>query len=244
MYFPSWPITALRFIWIMLSSVLARRITRRPLTGALLTAVLASSWPFVLHRLERQRWYPSIIRFSAHGPRVASGLLPSRGGHGEAAERQSFIDRFGFDPREEPRELVHLRRVIPIGQSLDIEDGQLTILSIESYEEGFLVHSRLLTERSSPTGRFEPFAEHSFPSLLRASVQDDRGHVYPLMPGGGGGSDREYRFETRSQEALDPHAQSLVITVPSIVWETFRPMQQERPTERVVEGPWTFELDL
>ena len=91
-------------------------------------------------------------------------------------------------------------------------------------------------------GANQPGARHIgvHPNLLLSPVHDDTGATYHGMPGGGGGSERDWRQEMRFAPAIAEGATRLQVRVEEIQWVSMMPGVRSR-TEI---GPWTFEIPL
>ncbi len=161
-------------------------------------------------------------------------------------DREEMIEQLGFDPETGmPPELVTLERVLSVGQTARLEDATLMVLSIESYAEGFIIHSRLLMDHApEEPAYFDPRFEPSFPEVPSLDVRDDRGRRYQAMRTGGGGSGREFRYEFRSGQPLDSQARELVLKIPEVRWHTVSPVRGEPREDHVLTGPWTFVVAL
>ncbi len=243
---PGAPLSFLMGIWAALSSAVASRLTKNRLRAALLTGLLMSLWPQVEMRLQHQPLYQRGVVGWMRLMSTLYSLQHRRRREEYEHEREEMIERFGFDPQTGgPPEPETLLRVIPIAQTVGLESESLMMLSIESYAEGFIVHIRLLShEEPEPPELFSPIFSHSFPEVGRLDVRDDRGNRYLVMQGGGGGSDRGWRFEFRSGQPLDPQARELTLEIPEIRWERHEYGHPYPAVERVERGPWTFTVRL
>ncbi len=129
-------------------------------------------------------------------------------------------------PRPEVRELL---TVIPIAQSQTAVGIDVTLFSLESYNEGFIVLGR----HSAKYGEHGPNnIWHAIPVF---AAVDDLGNDYQWWPSGG----NRNRFESRFAPALDSKAHVLTLTVTQVRW-TFI---SERRNQMDV-GPWVFRVPL
>ncbi len=240
--YPGGPVAFLMGIWAAVASAVANRLTKRRVRAALLTGLLVSLWPQVEVRPQQHPLYQRGLVLSM---RLMSPIyrFQSRRHHEDyQRERQEMIEHYGFDPATgEPPQPVTLLRVIPIAQTVPLESESLMMPSVESYAEG----GRLLSDEAPEQPYlFGPRFTHTMPELDLLEARDDRGRGYQVMPGGGGGSDREWRFEFRSEQPLDAQARELILEVPEVRWGTFRVGHREPQVDRVVIGPWTFSVAL
>ncbi|MDP9353123.1 MAG: hypothetical protein M3P51_16505 [Chloroflexota bacterium] len=244
--FPGGPFSFTMGVWAAVSSALANRLTPHRLRAALLTGLLMSLWPQTEIRLQQQPVYRHLLIGWIRVMGAVYSFQHRRHRQEYERELREMVESHGFDPETgRPPEPETLLGVIPIGQTVRLESESLMMLSIESYAEGFVVHSRLLLDQAPEAPNFfDPPIAHSLPELGTLEVRDDRGHRYPVIAGGGGGGDREWRFEFRSGRPLDPQSQELVLELQQIGWRKFRPSGGEAEVERLVVGPWTFRVSL
>ena len=245
--YPGGPFSVLAGVWAALSSALAHLLTKRRAPAALLTGLLVSQWPRVEMLLHRQPFYHRAMRLQM---RALSAVyrFQARRYRGEERDRREMIERLGHDPEAGPPRLATLRRVIPVGQTVQLDGAALTALSVESYEEGFIAHLRVLSdEEPAPRDPFDMDFDHTFVQPRGLEARDDRGHRYPSMDGGGGGSEGDWRFEYRSTQPIDPEAHELVLELGEVRWERwerFGPEWHEPRPLRVDTGPWRFAVPL
>jgi hypothetical protein len=135
-----------------------------------------------------------------------------------------------------------LLRVIASGQSTERGGVELTILSVELYSDGVIVHSlnRLLGEKrfGLETVRGPRGPE---PTL---QVKDDVGTGYLHHPARGGGDDRRWTLVHMLWPAVPVEARTLTITVPEIVVRHYRPELVPPDQEERLPGPWTFPIAI
>lgn len=139
-------------------------------------------------------------------------------------------------------QLTKLDRVVGVGQQVDNGGVRVSILSVELYEDGFLVHSRAQLDTGDLNlGRVAP---RPSATKLMLQITDDRGGNYRAWPSGSGGSGKDYRWSTPFSPAVDSRARLLRIEAPAI--HLLRHPEQE--STAVVEtdrpGPWVVEIPL
>jgi hypothetical protein len=121
------------------------------------------------------------------------------------------------------------RRVIPIVRSESAAGMTVTLISLEIYDGGFLVHGQFPAK----------YGERSLENIWMAHptfvVTDDVGTEYRWC--GSGGSDT--RFMPSFTPAPNPAAHELRVTVTHIQWIFHREQRHE-----LDEGPWEFEIPL
>lgn len=243
--YPGGPLALFTGLYAALASAVASVVTRRRWMAPLLTGLLVSLLPQVEARLQQQPLYHRLMMYWFSSMSRVYGLMHRQERVEAERHREEMIEQFGFDPATGmPPELVTLERVIPVGQTQRLEDATLMMLSIESFAEGFLIHSRLLMDRAPEEPPFfDPNFERSFPRITRLEVRDDRGHWYQAMSGGGGGG-RAFRYEFHAGQPLAAQARELVLEVPEVRWQTVSPARVEPRDEGVMTGPWTFTVPL
>jgi hypothetical protein len=146
-----------------------------------------------------------------------------------------------------------LRRVVPVAQARALDGGSLTIVSLELYVEGFLVHTQVRHAReqagaasTSGTGRgSEPFRS---PEIVFAAV-DDRGGSYGCWAGGGYGGGglpgemlwrRDYVFAP----APPADARELRLSLPAVEWLSYDPANPRPTVETTQPVGWTLTVPL
>lgn len=137
-----------------------------------------------------------------------------------------------------PPTFADFQRVIPVGQTVTGTGVAVTIFSIESYADGFLVNWRVVLEQEEPLtpGRFR----HPSPVL---AARDERGRHYNCLPRGGSGNEREWRFSHGFSPALDPAAREVTVEITEIRLEERGPSRRPTPAE-TLRGPWRFSVAL
>lgn len=246
--YPGGPFSVLAGVWAALSSAIAHLLTKRRAPAALLTGVLVSQWPRVEMLLQQQPLYHRAMRLQMRALSAVYRFQARRYREEEERNRRETIERLGYDPEVGPPRLATLRRVIPVGQTVRLDGAALTALSVESYEEGFIAHLRLLSdEEPAPRDPFDPDVGHTFAQPRGLEARDDRGYWYPAMNGGGGGGGGDWRFEYSSTEPINPEARELVLELAEVRWERwerFGPGRHEPQPYRVDTGPWRFTVPL
>ncbi|MPZ49707.1 MAG: hypothetical protein GEU75_10520 [Dehalococcoidia bacterium] len=132
-----------------------------------------------------------------------------------------------------------LQGVVAIGETRQADGAEVSMLSLERYDDGFILHYRLLTDEPAPRPPVGPPHMPLVPTLL-LNVKDDLGNEYRGGPGGWGGSDRQWRGEARLTPPLAEEASRLEVRVEEIQWLSHSPSQRSR----VQPGPWVFDVRL
>jgi hypothetical protein len=137
-----------------------------------------------------------------------------------------------------------LLRVIPVGQHRQVEDVAITVYSLELYRNGFVAVLRV--DWAGPSAG-------CFPGP-RFSAIDDLGTQYGSYGGGGSGggifpdnpSWRTWQIFTPGLAAGATHLTLVVdeFRLTSFAPHPDRPGEHTRSVERVVSGPWRFEVGL
>lgn len=163
---------------------------------------------------------------------------------------------------------TNLERVVPVAQTKTLREGEMTLLSLELYDDGLILHWWL----RAPTGH-EPITEDMFrnsqelepaerlrfvQSLMKQLVftaKDDRDNTYKDGMAGASWAegDVDCRGEARLTPSVDPRAMRLTIRIEELVThevngqpailmgEDGRPLPS---TETPELGPWEFEVAL
>jgi hypothetical protein len=173
------------------------------------------------------------------GEGIAAGVLESMGVSLALVRDQvmQIIDQSGGygsmpGPAGKPT-LRELRRVLPVAQTERAAGVEVTVLSLETYADGFLVNLRLLPLEGEPSAaRYLP--------ILAVEANDDRGGRYEGEARGVPWADRrQWRLSYAFQPALDPTAQSLNLRFPQAQWLSSLGQGSETLT-----GPWAFTIAL
>ena len=161
-------------------------------------------------------------------------------------------NRRGATPQ--PHELL---LVVPVVQTRALAEGSLTIVSLEVYAEGFLVHSqmRYADKRgtdAAPDAKAAPGiwrrGDFASPEVLFEAT-DDRGGTYGCWSGGGYGGGaapgemlwrRDYVFAP----TLDPAARSLRLAISAVEWLSYGPATASPTIEATQPVGWTFSIPL
>lgn len=132
-------------------------------------------------------------------------------------------------PRGPRPELGDLRTVIAIAQTQAAAEIDVTLFSLESYENGFIV----LGQHSAKYGEIgQENIWHAMPVL---TARDDLGNEYQWWPVG---SSRT-RFSCQFSPAVHAGAAALTLTVTRFHW-VFHTEQRVQ----VDDGPWIFTVSL
>jgi len=131
-----------------------------------------------------------------------------------------------------------LLRVVPAVQTQTVGDTQLTVVSLELYDDAFVAHVRLrdLAERRSDN----PFLTIRGWPQLSFDGSDDTGQNYNGYQGAGGGSDSEFRFEIVFTPAVADDARALTLVASEVRWTAHMAGQRSRAEP----GSWQFEIAL
>lgn len=126
-------------------------------------------------------------------------------------------------------DLGELRRVIPIMQTQSVNGIAVTLISLEIYDGGFLVHGQFPAK----------YGERSIENIWMAHptfiVSDDTGAGYRWCGSRGDGT----RFMPSFAPAPNPTSHELRVTATHIQWI----FTKERRYE-LDEGPWSFSISL
>jgi hypothetical protein len=126
-------------------------------------------------------------------------------------------------------DLGELRRVIPLVRSEHAAGMAVTLISLEIYDGGFLVHGQF------PAKYGERSLENIWMAHPTFAVTDDIGTEYRWCGSGGSGT----RFMPSFAPAPNPTAHELRVTATHIQWI----FTKERRYE-LDEGPWSFKISL
>ncbi|HVP05865.1 MAG TPA: hypothetical protein VMT90_09340 [Dehalococcoidia bacterium] len=133
-----------------------------------------------------------------------------------------------------------LKRVIPVAQTQTIGDTQITLVSLDLYDECFDAHIRL---RTLGIGQADPVQRHGMPNM-EWEVTDDAGRQYATSFNGGGGSSDEYRYDMTVAPGITDDVQRLDFVINQIEWSTF-PFLPNFGRRTITEpGPWRFEVSV
>jgi len=153
------------------------------------------------------------------------------------AERRREGRRTMRVPWRPPR-LYTLERVIPVVQSQTCGQTELILVSIECYDDGFLVNYIVRGGPSPPRPKLALAGFHSPELWWEAS--DDAGVVYQGMTRAGGGGAGDFRGSASFSPRLNPAASVLHLRVEEVQWLAHGPGQRSS----VEAGPWQFEIAL
>lgn len=135
-------------------------------------------------------------------------------------------------------ELRVLQWVAPVAQAQRRGDIEVSILSIEAYDDGFVLNVRI-DHASSTVPRMPE---------LRLAITDDAGaHYHARQPGGFGGGGHA-RMQWRSvyffSPALGRNVQELRIEAPELRWFAHDDATQQLVPTEPISSLWVFSLDL
>jgi hypothetical protein len=173
------------------------------------------------------------------GEGIAAGVLESLGVNLELVRGQvmqiidqsgSYGSTRGHVMKPALRELLGVVAVAQVGMAADLE---VTVLSLETYADGFLVNLRLLPLKGLAV------AAQQLP-VLAVEANDDRGGRYDGEARGVPWADaQQWRLSYAFQPALDPTAQTLHLRFPQVQWLSSLGQGSETLT-----GPWAFTIAL
>jgi hypothetical protein len=184
------------------------------------------------------------------GEGIAATALESLGVNLEKVRQQVMLvvsQGNGGDDPSAPRDgapsqlpLGDLLQVIPVAQTQLRDNAVVTVLSLESYAHGLIIHTRAMYLARQPlaaTGAPGPS------QLLALDVEDDRGNHYAggLLTAGNDG--RAWYFSYRYGPALDVHARELNVRV-TASGATAEGRADAEAREEVHAGPPTFTISL
>jgi hypothetical protein len=137
-----------------------------------------------------------------------------------------------------PRARV-LSGVLPIAEVRNVKGSDISLISLENYEDGFRLLWRIWSER--PKERSSMLTGGRHPSLLFGQATDDLGNTYTGgFPGGGGGSDVDWHGEALFTPALAGASTRLTLRIEEIQWMSWSPAV--RSSAEI--GPWIFDIPL
>jgi len=132
--------------------------------------------------------------------------------------------------------LRDLLDVLGVGQSVQVGQAMLTLLSFERYVDGFLAQFRVLQTYEPP----RTFLDLGLPDLV-CEAGDDRGGSYTPWPhggsgGGGGRGPLQWRIAYRYAPALDSAARELRVTIRELRWMATSRRASHQPPPRWSPG--------
>lgn len=134
-----------------------------------------------------------------------------------------------------------LKRVVPVVQAQTVGDTQITLVSLELYDDCFSATIRLRVLGDHPDR-----VENSMFGLpeFSISVTDDAGNSYASTPGGGGGGGDEFRWECTFAPGVSGDATILRFVIDELEWRAFPfgPRFGDRKKREL--GPWRFDVPL
>lgn len=153
--------------------------------------------------------------------------------------------------------LQNLMRVIPVSTQIQKESVNVTIPSLEIYDDGFRAYVYM-------RGKWEPGDSESYHPMsgLPTLVRDNLGNSYEIFPSGSGGSGGPYEFDYNWQirgPPINPDAKELIITIKEIIFQGmfFAPptkpphmtefrysLENQLPPIQIISGPWEFKIKL
>jgi hypothetical protein len=135
-----------------------------------------------------------------------------------------------------------LRRVIPVAQTQTMGDTQVTLASLDVYDECFVTRfliRRLESQEKDPVqGMF-----HGMPSM-DWHITDNTGRMYRTSFDGGGGGSDDYHYEMTVSPGLEKDVNRLDFVINEIEWNTMPFMPQAFSRKKIEPGPWRFEVPV
>jgi hypothetical protein len=134
-----------------------------------------------------------------------------------------------------------LRRVVPVVQTQTVGDTQITLVSLDIYEECFVANVRmrmLERDRDPARGPFQGMPD------LDWHVSDNTGREYSTTFGGGGGNSDEFRWEVTVAPAIADDVHQLDFVINQLEWRALPFMPNLGPKKKIEPGPWRFEVAL
>jgi hypothetical protein len=166
-------------------------------------------------------------------------------------EIQRNIDRVTeeFESRAAiaPVEPTTLDRVVAVGQMKTSGGDEMTLLSLEFYNDGMIAHWWL---KAQPNDSQRGFFPRMTPMAL--SGEDNRGNIYTGCGGGSSGGNENCHGYTQLTPALDVLATRLTIRIDEQTSTTLDGQQvialgpdgREISRANAQSGPWEFEVAL
>lgn len=127
------------------------------------------------------------------------------------------------------------RRVVPVIDTAKKGETELTLMSLELYEEGFAANFHLQVGRPSDSSRGFGGMPH-----FQAQATDDQGASNESWPGRGGGGDGHWRLTQNFTPNLVASARHLHVSIDEIQWIRGGPGDRSA----IDSGPWAFDVPL
>lgn len=131
-----------------------------------------------------------------------------------------------------------------MGEQAESDGVHLCLLSLELYDDGFLLNWRSQLKSTEERVGFGRIGPRDTSGGLAVNVTDDRGNTYRPWPYGSGGSAYDFRWHIALAPAVDPLARLLRIEVPGLRLTRFAADAVSEATEGPSTGPWSFEIKL
>lgn len=137
-------------------------------------------------------------------------------------------------PEHHDLRMCELKRVIPIAQTRTYDSSTVTLLSLETYTDGCILHTLLLHDENM-------LASHAITQMkMQLVVNDDCGNSYSVWQGAMIGQPGIIRFQHYIVPTLDPAAREVLLEV--------RELQRIRFEDDIVlgasPGPGPFAITL
>jgi hypothetical protein len=170
-------------------------------------------------------------------------------------------------PQVPPATFQTLTGVVAIAQTRTVNGLTLTLRSLESYQDGFLVQYHLALDPDHPRqrqrdqaeaarlerwkeaerqGRLEDellTAEAFYSPSVSFTARDELNNDYQSSPASSGTSRNGWEGENIFWPQLDPRSKRLMLGA-SLGWERFGSLRRPRRVEETEDGSWNFEVDL
>jgi hypothetical protein len=133
-----------------------------------------------------------------------------------------------------------LRGVLAIADVVRSDRGDVSLLSLESYDDGFALFYRVTRTAAPSPDPVNLFLGGMHPNLLFGRAEDDLGNEYVGGLGGGSGGGNQWRGEAMFTPAIAGGATRVLIRIEEIQWMSFLPGRRSHAEA----GPWTFDVSL
>ena len=138
-------------------------------------------------------------------------------------------------------EAQSLQRVIGAGQAVRHGQTEVTLVSLELYEQGFVVIFNLRDwGRGSTRDASLSDSDLFRAAMFDATAVDDQGNVYGGFPGSGGGNSGQWRQVQHFTPEVATARGHLHVSIKEIQW-----IAQGASARSTTEpGPWEFDISL
>ncbi len=145
-----------------------------------------------------------------------------------------------IEPKTEPAPLGDLLRVIPIVQTQAARGVSVTLLSLESYAHGFIIHDRTVFDEPAAlqAGRTRHIGS------LKLDVIDDRGDHYDGNMQFGRSDHHAWYFDNVYRPAVDPEARELRVQVRVVGGGPAGSPESSAGSEPASVSPWLLTFSI